>query len=241
MIPPTFVTYASGILAETLKGISGPQIVEILSKHAYNFNVKIPYSSYPFPQGVSNKRSALAANLHAFSPEQQFLIIKDLCEFDRFKDNNDVKELKIRLISRFGILGRKGDISGVDPAITEETLHWLSDFPESNKLYDEALTKYSNGIYNRNALDDLRLSLEKLIQSILGNTKSLENQLGELGAFITSRKGSKELMNMFVKLIEYYTKYQNTYVKHDDAVIETEISIILELTSSFMKYVIRIK
>ncbi len=45
---------------------------------------------------------------------------------------------------------------------------------------------------------------------------------------------------MFVKLVDYYSKYQNSYVKHDDAVIEPEIEFIFEITSSFMKHLIRL-
>lgn len=45
---------------------------------------------------------------------------------------------------------------------------------------------------------------------------------------------------MFVKLVEYYCKYQNSYVKHDDAIIEEEIEFIFEITSSFMKHIIRL-
>ena len=89
-------------------------------------------------------------------------------------------------------------------------------------------------------LDDLRLSLETLLKSILENNKSLENQLPELGKYISDRKGSKELNNMFLKLIDYFSKYQNTYVKHHDNVNENEIEIIIEIASSFMKYIVRI-
>ena len=45
---------------------------------------------------------------------------------------------------------------------------------------------------------------------------------------------------MFVKLVDYYTKYQNSYVKHNDAVIEEEVDFILEITSSFMKHLVRL-
>jgi len=44
---------------------------------------------------------------------------------------------------------------------------------------------------------------------------------------------------MFQKLIEYFTKYQNSYVKHDDKFIQEEIEFIFETTSSFMKHFIR--
>lgn len=44
---------------------------------------------------------------------------------------------------------------------------------------------------------------------------------------------------MFVKLVDYYSGYQNIYVKHADAVIEPEIEFVVEITSSFMKHVVR--
>jgi hypothetical protein len=45
---------------------------------------------------------------------------------------------------------------------------------------------------------------------------------------------------MFMKLLDYYTKYQNTHVKHDDAVVEEEIEFLFEITASFMKHLIRL-
>lgn len=69
---------------------------------------------------------------------------------------------------------------------------------------------------------------------------ALEHQIPILGEHLNTKGGSKELTNMFVKLVEYYSKYQNTYVKHDDAVIEEEIEFIFEITSSFMKHIIRL-
>ena len=45
---------------------------------------------------------------------------------------------------------------------------------------------------------------------------------------------------MFQKLVEYFSKYQNTYIKHEDKVIEEEIEFVFEITSSFMKHFIRL-
>jgi hypothetical protein len=56
---------------------------------------------------------------------------------------------------------------------------------------------------------------------------------------VKAKGGSKELSNMLEKLIDYYGKYQNTYVKHDDAVPNEEVELVLELTSSFMKHLAR--
>lgn len=68
---------------------------------------------------------------------------------------------------------------------------------------------------------------------------TLENQIAGLGQLIKAKGGSKELANMLEKLIDYYSKYQNTYVKHDDAVPTEEVELVLELTSSFMKHLAR--
>jgi len=67
-----------------------------------------------------------------------------------------------------------------------------------------------------------------------------ENQISALGALIKERGGSPELANMFTKLVEYYAHYQNRYVKHTDKLIEQEIEFVIEITSVFMKHVVRI-
>ncbi len=143
-------------------------------------------------------------------------------------------------MSRYGEFSGEGSASEINEALILETKHWLDEFPEVKKIYSEALQKHDHGIFKRNTLDDLRLALEKLAQTLFGNSKSLENQIANIGAFIKAQGGSRELSNMFEKLIDYYTKYQNTYVKHDDAVLNAEIDFVFEITSSFMKHLIRL-
>ncbi|WP_353100850.1 hypothetical protein [Myroides odoratus] len=239
MIPNTFIENAGAILGDTNYGLSGAEIANKLSAYAFDFNIDIPFPSSPFPSdgSVPNKRFALKKNLEKFNPEQQFKIIKELCEVDKFKNVKKVKDLKLKLITRYGHLNTEADT--VNEILVEETRHWLHDYEIALKVYISALEKFKNNIFERNLLDDLRLSLELLVMEILGNSKSLENQLSDLGQFISLNNGSKELGNMFQKLIEYFTKYQNTYVKHDNKVIEEEIEFILEITSSFMKHFIR--
>jgi hypothetical protein len=45
---------------------------------------------------------------------------------------------------------------------------------------------------------------------------------------------------MFSKLIDYCCKYQNTYVKLNDAVIEEEVEFIIEITAAFMKHFVQL-
>jgi hypothetical protein len=143
-------------------------------------------------------------------------------------------------VTRYKHLAADDQASEVNETLIEETRHWLAAYPEVLALYNGALEKFEHGGFDRNLLDDLRLALEKRLQFGLQNGKSLENQVPLIGAYIKQRGGSKELANMFVKLVDYYATYQNTYVKHDDAVIEEEIEFVFEITSSFMKHLIRL-
>lgn len=85
-----------------------------------------------------------------------------------------------------------------------------------------------------------RLSFELLVKSLLNNNKSLENQIREIGSRLNNANASPELCNMIVKIITYYTDFQNHHIKHDDSVNEDEIEYIIELTSVVMKYLIKV-
>ncbi len=123
--------------------------------------------------------------------------------------------------------------------LIEEIKHYLISYPKSFKLYMSALSKFNQGNLERNVLDDLRLSLELLLREILNNKKSLENQLSEVGNYQNKRGATREATNMFHKLIEYYTKYHNSYIKHDDLVQKNEVEFVFDLTGTFIKYLIK--
>ncbi|MGA9665188.1 MAG: hypothetical protein WBQ69_01905 [Gallionella sp.] len=239
-IPATFVQHAADILADTTAGLTGSQIVRATAAYAVDYHVHLPHPTYPFE--ASNKRTALYENVMVFTPPQQYRILKELCDHPSFgaTPNAERKALKLLLISRYRHLDPKDATTEVNESLVEETKHWLSKFPASLPLYGQALEKYEHGAFSRNLLDDLRLSLEKLLCALFLNEKSLENQIPMVGSYIKEKGGSPELANMFVKLIDYYAKYHNSYVKHDDAVVEEEIEFILEITSSFMKHLVRL-
>jgi len=241
-IPMVFVTNASDVLGDTSLGFSGAQIVKLTSAYAVDANIDIPNSTYPFERQGINKRTALAENIAAFPSEWRYKIIRELCDSSTIQKLNPIaaNKIKAQLFSRYGHQNEGGNLNNLNQTLVEETKHWLGAFPRSLSIYTQAEAKLSHGIFDRNVLDDLRLALEILLHELLGNHKSLENQLQPLGAFIKQRDGSPELANMFVKLIEYYAKYQNTYIKHDLAVIDQEVDFIFELTSCFMRYLVRI-
>ncbi len=232
-----FLNHAADVLAPE---VSGSQIVRITSAYAVDYDVDLPHPTYPFQ--AQNKRTALFENLRPFAPEQQYQIIREMCDRVTAQGTKPaVTDLKLKLMARYGHLAGEGQASELNRPLIVETRHWLDEFGEVKKIYDEAIQKHEHGVFTRNALDDLRLALEKLLQALFGNSRSLENQLASVGAFIKGKGGSRELANMFEKLIDYYTKYQNTYVKHDDAVLNAEVEFVLEITSSFMKHLVRLQ
>lgn len=238
-IPFAFLQYAADILADTNKGLSGTKLMQALNGYAVELEVDLPV---PRIEGAINKRSVLLNNIQAFLPPQQYTILLELSRHPSFSllPNPAREELAHRLITRYGHLAPHDAPAEVNLALIEETKHWLAGYPQSLTLYETALQKYDLQTYQRNLLDDLRLSLELLLKKIFENDRSLENQLPIIGQFIKSNGGSGEFSNMFSKLLDYYTKYQNNYIKHDDAVIAEEIEFVMEITSSFMKHLIRL-
>ena len=115
----------------------------------------------------------------------------------------------------------------------------LSVCPAAQTVYKSGITKYAEKKYERNVLDDMRLALELLVKQILGNGKSLENQISELGTNLSGYH--TELRNLVIKTVDYLCKYQNQYVKHNDAVNPEEIDYIIEQTSATINFLIKAK
>jgi len=130
----------------------------------------------------------------------------------------------------------------LDEKVINDVLDWLTLYPKVQKSFKFALEKYQNKIYQRNLIDDLRLSLELLLKKILNNRKkSLENQREPLGKYLEQKNVPKELKNMYWKLIDYYIKYQNNYAKHEDKVDSSEIEFIIYLTGTFMRFLMTLE
>jgi hypothetical protein len=127
----------------------------------------------------------------------------------------------------------------IEKELISDVQHLLGRCPEALAPYQSALAKYESGEFKRNVLDDIRLSFELLLKGSLCNSKSLENNISELGTSLKNSAVSEEVRNMYVKLLDYFSKYQNEHVKHNDAVPEHEVQYIIELVSVMMKFFIQ--
>ena len=147
-------------------------------------------------------------------------------------------DIQIKRIKKDNIIFYPKGAKLLDEKIVNDVLDWLVLYPKVQKNFKFALEKYQNKIFQRNLIDDLRLSLELLFRKILNNNKNLENQEKCLAEYLKQKKIPKELINMYWKLINYYTKYQNNYAKHNDKVGSSEIEFILYLTGTFMRFLL---
>ena len=129
----------------------------------------------------------------------------------------------------------------LDEKVVNDVLDWLISYPNVQKSFKSALEKYQDKIYQRNLIDDLRLSLELLLKQILNNETRLEKQKIFLGEYLKQKNVPKELNNMYWKLIDYYAKYQNNYAKHEDKVDSSEIEFIIYLTGIFIRFLMTLE
>ena len=239
MINNVYLSYAARILADTNKGLSGSEICKFCTQYAVEYEKSIPYARQPFKQGTSNinKAQALEANLTCFEPEQQFLIIRKLCELDKFSDNSKVSDLKLTLVKKYSHFAPL-EISEQIQEIGNQVRHWLEDYSEAKKHYESALEKKNNKIYERNLLDDLRCSLEALVKDILQSKSSVENLKSDLGNYLKQNNVNVEIRNLYITLLKFFLEYQNNNVKHNNLFKEFEVDFIFNQTTVLMQFLI---
>lgn len=148
-------------------------------------------------------------------------MIEHICNLNHYKDDVDFKQVKIKLYTNFPKYVDKNDNDNL------------------NKMYDDASSLYNIGIYERNIIDNLRLSLELIIKQILNNEKSLENNLSEICSYLRDKGCSQEFINMFKHSLDYYSKYNNNNVKHNDNINNKEIDFVFGLTNLYIKLLVK--
>ena len=218
-IDDVFLRHAADILADTNTGLTGSEIVKFCNSYAIDFNVNIPITSSnfgSFGSVVPNKRTALYKNLVAFNACQQFNIIKELSELDKFANNEDVKKLKVQLYERFG----RFDISAT-PSKESAT-------PQTEDVIAEVL-KVLLDMYNND--DEMYLVDGDARLSHIKNYEKVLNRMKAQGYF--TKLSSDVLGGYEVELSEKcFTYSQNKDVVADREVDEPK----KDLPSVFVSY-----
>jgi hypothetical protein len=135
----------------------------------------------------------------------------------------------------------------LDEGLVDDEFEWLGKYPKKVRDYfASSLKLYEEGQY-RDSANKMRLSLESLLKSILGN-RALKNQEKHLGRFLKDKGVPTEIRSMYAKLLfGYYSDYQDDYIKHDDAsgkkppeISEVEAEFIIYYTGIFMRLLRRV-
>lgn len=232
------ITMASGTLNEVY---SGTEIATLFAEYGAEFNSSVPFISTPFPNFTS-KATAIQNNLQSFTEEQQFKIIKELCESVLAQNpaNKDVAKILKLLLKNYGSVYSNDKI---DRNIINETNTWLTASSRAKEEFEKAIQSYDNSIYNRYTLDSIRLAFEFFMQDILKNSKSLENQPieGELLPLLRKKGIPKEIINLVRLFIKGLISYQNENVKHSQTFTDLEVEFVIEQTSILMKLFAKIE
>ena len=232
------ITMASGTLNEVY---SGTEIATLFAEYGAEFNSSVPFISTPFPNFTS-KATAIQNNLQSFTEEQQFKIIKELCESVLAQNpaNKDVAKILKLLLKNYGSVYSNDKI---DRNIINETNTWLTASSRAKEEFEKAIQSYDNSIYNRYTLDSIRLAFEFFMQDILKNSKSLENQPieGELLPLLRKKGIPKEIINLVRLIIKGLISYQNENVKHIQTFTDLEVEFVIEQTSILMKLFAKIE
>ena len=232
------ITMASGTLNEVY---SGTEIATLFAEYGAEFNSSVPFISTPFPNFTS-KATAIQNKLQSFTEEQQFKIIKELCESVLAQNpaNKDVAKILKLLLKNYGSVYSNDKI---DRNIINETNTWLTASSRAKEEFEKAIQSYDNSIYNRYTLDSIRLAFEFFMQDILKNSKSLENQPieGELLPLLRKKGIPKEIINLVRLIIKGLISYQNENVKHSQTFTDLEVEFVIEQTSILMKLFAKIE
>ena len=110
-----------------------------------------------------------------------------------------------------------------------------STYPDVGKLIKSGLKRANDEAEYRHSLDDFRLAIELLLRKILNNDKSLENQKECLLKFMADKGFSVETRNLFFKLLDLFSKYQNDHVKHNNNVNNADLVIMIDYAVFFIK------
>lgn len=135
-------------------------------------------------------------------------------------------------------------IALLDEAVVESNLIWLGRYPQVLKSFDTALKLYmaKDGAQYRSMLDSLRFALEQMLQVVLNNQRSLENQKEEFLRWLKQHDVHSSIGNMYHNLLFVgFANYQNDAVKHqEDRYTPAEVEFVLYATGTFLRLIQRL-
>ena len=194
---------------------------------SYNKSIPIDEPNY----GSFNKKELLSTNLNVLSDNEKIEFLSQikyhsrLCEDDFLRDEID---LLVKDASN-GVIKARNSVSTL---LETYSIDLKNQWQRTYRFYDH--------LDYRNALDNMRLTIELLIKRITGSEASLENQKSALGKFFEDKDISKEVRNLFFKMLDMYEKIQNHEAKHNlpQNLNSKEIKFLMNQSTVIIKFLI---
>ena len=87
------INYSAELLTQTEYGMTWTKIARFFRKKSAEFKVAVPYENTIFPSNLPNRRMGFIQNLKVFSPEQQLILLHELCDIYTKADIKPLKHL----------------------------------------------------------------------------------------------------------------------------------------------------
>lgn len=208
---------------------SANELIDLTYEFAKSYNKSIPIDEPNY--GSFNKKELLSTNLNVLSDNEKIEFLSQikyhsrLCEDDLLRDEID---LLVKDASN-GVIKARNSVSTL---LETYSIDLKNQWQRTYRFYDH--------LDYRNALDNMRLTIELLIKRITGSEASLENQKSALGKFFEDKDISKEVRNLFFKMLDMYEKIQNHEAKHNlpQNLNSKEIKFLMNQSTVIIKFLI---
>jgi hypothetical protein len=87
------ISYSAAVLAQGESGMTWTQIAKFFRKKSAEYNVAVPYVNTIFPSNLPDRRDGFVRNLRVFSPEQQLILLTELCDINKKINCTPLKKL----------------------------------------------------------------------------------------------------------------------------------------------------
>lgn len=121
----------------------------------------------------------------------------------------------------------------LDKPLVEETLTWLSDYPDERKDYERALQCYSAGEGLADVIKNCYSAVEGVARKLLGNQRTLDNNKDELLAKLNLSDAWKSLLANYINYAHDYrhaSEGRHEIKKHEAEAYFYMTGLIIRLT-----------
>ena len=131
----------------------------------------------------------------------------------------------------------------LDEKLIVDSIEWLKDYPDIRTQAIDALKTYHNGEYSMpsEVVDKYRKLLEQFMQKYFNSYGTLISLKSNYGNKLKEAGVSKEIANVFEKILSLYDSYNNNHAKHHNDACEYDIEYIMYETFNIIRLLLQIK